>query len=74
MLTFFPGTRKGDFVLDYPDAIDLSDTTHHYYYNWGKLKPFQLNQDKYFASVNKTYAGSTRTVTVKHELKYSTSI
>ena len=63
----FPGARKGDFVLDYPDAIDLSDTTHHYYYNWGKLKPFQLNQDKYFASVNKTYAGSTRTVTVKHE-------
>ena len=63
----FPGARRGDFVLDYPDAIDLSDTTHHYYYNWGKLKPFQINQDKYFVDVNKTYTGSTRTVTVKHE-------
>lgn len=62
----FTGTREGEIQLDYPDTIDLSDTVHHYYYTWGKLKLFDLTNDKTFVKINKIYEGVDRTVKISH--------
>ena len=62
----FPGTRQGDIVLTYPDPIDLSDTIFNYYYNWGKLIPFSLTNDKNFVRINQIYSGINRTTKIRH--------
>jgi len=62
----FPGSRKGDIVLTYPDAVDMSDSVFNYYYNWGKLIPFTFTNDKFFVKTNKTYSGSNSTKTIRY--------
>ena len=62
----FPGKRTGDFVLTYPDAVDMSDSVYNYYYNWGKLIPFTFTNDKFFVKTSKAYSGTNTTRTIRY--------
>lgn len=53
----YPGARNGEFKLIYESDIDLLDTHYSYYYNWGKLIPFKLINNRSFIRINDTFEG-----------------